>query len=68
MKNPSFSNRIVIVAALLITTIALHAQVKYVPLKPMSQVVSTSLKSGAYIRCDDLTHYYLGRRHRNGLC
>ena len=44
MKNPSFSNRIAVIALLLIITITLHAQVKYVPLKPMSQVVSTSLK------------------------
>jgi outer membrane protein OmpA-like peptidoglycan-associated protein len=44
MKNPSYFNRPLAVAALLISTIALHAQVKYVPLKPMSQVVSTSLK------------------------
>ncbi|MCX6334157.1 MAG: OmpA family protein [Bacteroidia bacterium] len=44
MKNPSSPNRIVVLASLLLTTIALNAQVKYVPLKPMSQVVSTSLK------------------------
>ncbi len=44
MKNPTSLYRIVVLASLLLTTIALHAQVKYVPLKPMSQVVSTSLK------------------------
>jgi outer membrane protein OmpA-like peptidoglycan-associated protein len=44
MKIQSFFKRIVVIAALLVATIALHAQVKYVPLKPMSQVVSTSLK------------------------
>jgi len=45
MKNTSFFNRIEVVISLLVVTVALHAQVKYVPLKPMSQVVSTSLKT-----------------------
>jgi outer membrane protein OmpA-like peptidoglycan-associated protein len=44
MKQLPFPNRIAIVTALLVTTLPLLAQVKYVPLKPMSQVVSTSLK------------------------
>jgi outer membrane protein OmpA-like peptidoglycan-associated protein len=44
MKNPVSLIKILIVAALVATT-TLQAQVKYVPLKPMSQVVTTSLKS-----------------------
>jgi outer membrane protein OmpA-like peptidoglycan-associated protein len=44
MNNPSTPVRIVVAAALLLTTTLLHAQVKYVQLKPMSQVVPTSLK------------------------
>jgi len=44
MKSTLFLNRIISVTALLVTTITLNAQVKYVQLKPMSQVVSTSLK------------------------
>jgi outer membrane protein OmpA-like peptidoglycan-associated protein len=44
MKNMSTFNRIVTVAALLLIAGTLYAQVKYLPLKPMSQVVTTSLK------------------------
>ncbi len=44
MKNPFSQIRIIVVVTLLLTTIALSAQVKYIPLKPMSQVVSTTLK------------------------
>ena len=68
MKHLPFSNRIAIVTALLVNTLPLLAQVKYVPLKPMSQVVSTSLKSVRTSGAITLTHYYLGRRYRNGLC
>jgi hypothetical protein len=44
MNNPSSPIRIVVAATLLLTTIATHGQVKYVPLKPMSQAIPTSLK------------------------
>ncbi len=45
MKNQFFPNRIILSVILLLFTMGLRAQVKYIPLKPMSQVVSTSLKS-----------------------
>jgi outer membrane protein OmpA-like peptidoglycan-associated protein len=44
MKNLFFFSRSLVTTALLVTTITVSAQVKYVPLKPMSQVVSTSMK------------------------
>lgn len=44
MNNPYSPTRFIAAAALLLATTMLQAQVKYVQLKPMSQVVSTSLK------------------------
>ncbi len=44
MRNISFFSRIIAIATLLLITGTLYGQVKYQPLKPMSQVVTTSLK------------------------
>jgi len=44
MKNLFFFSRGLLTSALFVTAITVSAQVKYVPLKPMSQVVSTSMK------------------------